>query len=793
MAENILRLIRWTVNKIGAGTLVGLVLLLVLLSSVVWWLNQFSGRFASPSLGSTTLLALLLGWLLARSRLPGWLAAILAALAGLMVVVLLVGELVSPLLALAQSIFSLMRELRFWRPGQPLPDESLILVLAQDLGLRLADLALRALFWARRLLRGASGFDAQAAGLVWGLVLWCAAAWASWGVRRRDQPLLAALPAVGIAAASLAFAREQLFYLVPAFGATLGLLAWSQYTRRSQDWQRQSVDYATDIPFDLTLWAGAIVVGVGGLALVAAIPSPHQAVRLTRSLLVTRSQTAENLGQSLGLSPGTGLTQPVGKAGLLPRLHLLGSGPELSQRVIYLVRVLEPSGQLAASSITDLPVEGHLYWRAVAYDVYDGRGWSTSPTTANAYAGGEGPPLPEQLGTYYWIEQEIQAVGDAGRQVVQAGDLYRLDQPFTTDQRTAPPDELDVFGARLDRPPSAGEYRAVSGLLAPSQEELTAAGYDYPLWVAARYLALPPDLPPRLQELANDITAGKATPYERAKAIEAYLRLIPYTLDVPAPPPGRDVADYYLFDLRRGYCDYAATAMAVMARAVGLPSRLVVGYAPGSYDPDIQRVVITEAEAHSWPEIYFSDVGWVRFEPTGGRAPSLLPEPPASVTASEPPALSAEPAQPGLLDSVWLALAGLVVLVLAAWGWYRWRLAWRSGAEALTVIYTQLRRLGRRLGAPDYPGLTPAEVAAGVDSQVKRLEESGRWMESFAPIGDETRRLVALYMQAIYSPYTPNPAEVNAARALWWKLRWRFWLFTLAPGRRDISHSDSSD
>jgi transglutaminase-like putative cysteine protease len=641
-------------------------------------------------------------------------------------------------------------------------------------------------------LGGAPGFDAQAAGLVWGLLLWCAAAWAAWGVRRRNQPLLAALPAVVILAASLAFAREQLLYLALPFGAVLGLLAWSQYARRSQNWQQHGVDYAADIPFDLTLWTGALVVLVGGLAMLAAIPSPHQAVRLTRSLLVIRSQSAENLGQSLGLSPGAGQARPVGRPGVLPRLHLLGSGPELSQRVIFLVRVAEPSDGLVPPGGVDYPAE-RLYWEGVAYDVYDGRGWSTSPTTANAHGGGEGPPFPEQAGSYYWVEQEIQAVGEAGQQVIQAGDLYRLDQPYEIDLRAAPPGELDVFGARLDRPPGAGVYRAVSGLAAPSQAELASAGYDYPQWIAERYLALPPDLPPRLKEMAQEITAGKVTPYERAQAIEAYLRSIPYTLDLPAPPPGRDVADYYLFELRRGYCDYAATAMAVLARLVGLPSRLVVGYAPGSYDPSTGRVVITEAEAHSWPEIYFSAVGWVRFEPTGGRAPNILPEAPVSVTGPEPLAPASTPVRPATRDFLWLSLAGLAVLALAVLVLRRFRIARSGGAAALTAIYAQLRQAGRRLGAPDYPGLTPADIAAGVGFQFKRLEDTGRWKAVFAPAGDETHRLVALYSQAIYSPQAPGLVEVGEARAIWRKLRWRLWLILLTLRSSDFSRSKQND
>ena len=80
-------------------------------------------------------------------------------------------------------------------------------------------------------------------------------------------------------------------------------------------------------------------------------------------------------------------------------------------------------------------------------------------------------------------------------------------------------------------------------------------------------------------------TATEATPYDRARAIELYLRTIPYSLDVPIPPAEHDVVDYFLFDLRRGYCDYYATAMAMLPRAAGLPAHVAVGYAAGDYDP----------------------------------------------------------------------------------------------------------------------------------------------------------------------------------------------------------------
>ena len=86
------------------------------------------------------------------------------------------------------------------------------------------------------------------------------------------------------------------------------------------------------------------------------------------------------------------------------------------------------------------------------------------------------------------------------------------------------------------------------------------------------------------------------------------------------PPEGlSDVADYFLFDLQRGYCDYYATAFVVLARLAGLPTRFVTGFAPGNWSMNEQLWIVTEADAHSWPEVYFPEVGWVPFEPTGGR------------------------------------------------------------------------------------------------------------------------------------------------------------------------------
>lgn len=99
---------------------------------------------------------------------------------------------------------------------------------------------------------------------------------------------------------------------------------------------------------------------------------------------------------------------------------------------------------------------------------------------------------------------------------------------------------------------------------------------------------------------------------------------------------------YVLFDIRQGYCDYYASAMAVMARALGIPARVVSGYAQGEWMPD-GRYRVRQRDAHTWVEIYFPGFGWVEFEPTAAQPSILRPQRPISPTPT--------PAAPGPIDS----------------------------------------------------------------------------------------------------------------------------------------------
>jgi hypothetical protein len=147
-------------------------------------------------------------------------------------------------------------------------------------------------------------------------------------------------------------------------------------------------------------------------------------------------------------------------------------------------------------------------------------------------------------------------------------------------------------------------------------ELLQNQGTDYPLWVTDRYLDLSDDVPLRVRVLALTETAGSSSQFEKVVRVREYLRNITYSQDIQAPPPGRDALEFFLFGQKAGYSDYFGSAMAVLLRASGVPTRLAIGYGTGDYDQQLRAYVVRESDAHAWTEVYFPDFGWVPFEPT---------------------------------------------------------------------------------------------------------------------------------------------------------------------------------
>jgi hypothetical protein len=236
------------------------------------------------------------------------------------------------------------------------------------------------------------------------------------------------------------------------------------------------------------------------------------------------------------------------------------------------------------------------------------------------------------------------------------------------------------------------------------------------------YLQLQPEVPERVALLAREVIEGGDTPYDRAVRLEQYLQGFPYTLDVSRPPRDRDVADYFLFELGEGYCDYFATTFVVMARLVGIPSRLAVGYVGGEIDPDDGARVVMEANGHAWPEVYFPGWGWVRFEPTGGRAevePLMeeIVEPPVADLPERPVRRRGFPFWIGWL---FVVTAGGVFL------WWRQTRRW-FGPQDLPQAWELLLEEGVRLGVPRRSDQTIVEYTSLIAETLAQRADARRW------------------------------------------------------------------
>ena len=160
-------------------------------------------------------------------------------------------------------------------------------------------------------------------------------------------------------------------------------------------------------------------------------------------------------------------------------------------------------------------------------------------------------------------------------------------------------------------------YEATSDIAKPSADELRKAGLNYPPQISGTYLHFS-QLDPRIPRLAADITRLAKNDYDKAAAIENYLKTrFGYTLQLPQTTVKDPLANF-LFERKQGHCEYFASSMAVMLRTLGIPSRVVNGFRSDEFNDITGNYVVRAKDAHSWVEAYFAGYGWQTFDPTPG-------------------------------------------------------------------------------------------------------------------------------------------------------------------------------
>jgi protein-glutamine gamma-glutamyltransferase len=167
----------------------------------------------------------------------------------------------------------------------------------------------------------------------------------------------------------------------------------------------------------------------------------------------------------------------------------------------------------------------------------------------------------------------------------------------------------------LDPEHPVSRYEATSDISQPSPGQLRTASNDYPPEILLNYLQLP-RVDDRVPSLAKQITASADNNYDKAAAVERYLRThFGYTLQLPRTVP-RDPVANFLFERKQGHCEYFASAMAIMLRTLGIPSRVVNGFRTGEFNDLTSQYLVRGSNAHSWVEAYFPGYGWISFDPT---------------------------------------------------------------------------------------------------------------------------------------------------------------------------------
>lgn len=441
------------------------------------------------------------------------------------------------------------------------------------------------------------------------------------------------------------------------------------------------------------------------------------------------------------------------------------------------------------------------YWRVETKDVYTGKGWIKS---------GE-PEYDVQRNNYISLETfSDQVETEKFRAILSFQDGNRMEKliyPYGISRVETKQDvtlllnersgeirtQIDNEGTPLDT------YTITYEKPSFAIDKLREASMKDPQNINKRYTQLPGSLPERVGELAKEITVEEDNRYDKAQEIESYFSSNGFTYqisNVPVPEEEQDYVDQFLFESKAGYCDNYSTSMVVMLRTLDIPARWVKGFTSGEKiaanvggtNNSYNVYEVTNANAHSWVEVYFPEIGWVPFEPTQGfsnstefqlnldraqqddtlQAPEST-ETPQSQKQNQPEpnkmeeqTQSAEESTSGFTVNWWYVLIGVAVLLFIVYLLYRTRFRWKTAylgmklnskndAKTYQETYHHLLKVLNYNGFPKKPDTTLREYAHRVDSHYNT---------------DAMRQLTSYYEQILYKN-EPGEQETAGLSQLW--------------------------
>lgn len=452
------------------------------------------------------------------------------------------------------------------------------------------------------------------------LCVMCALAWyigyvSAWSVFRHHQPWGAILPAGAALLANLFYAPPQSgLYLMLFLLAALLLLVRTTLLKRQQTWSAYAVRFANDIGLDFLTY-GLIFSGL--IILLAWIipptaPGPAWLGFIYERVREPWENVQDDVTRAFSNVRGTDNAAPTTFFG---NSLTMGGPIRLGDREVF--QIQSPYGR---------------YWRAVVFDTYSGVGWTSRAQESADFLIGDPRMVTMPMEKRKVITQTVEVRLPTDNLVISASQPVRVneavDGKYTVGRTMSGEAYLDLHQLRLLKTVKLGDqYVLASSISAADEKSLRSAGTQIPPYIRDVYLQLPPSVTDRTRQLALNLTANETNTYDKARAIETYLRQhITYNATVDPVPAGWDGVDYVLFERPEGYCNYYASAMAVMARSIGIPARVASGYAVGSASDD-GFYHVSEANAHSWPELYLGELGWVEFEPTSAQPEISRPVP----------------------------------------------------------------------------------------------------------------------------------------------------------------------
>jgi protein-glutamine gamma-glutamyltransferase len=437
---------------------------------------------------------------------------------------------------------------------------------------------------------------------------------------------------------------------------------------------------------------------------------------------------------------------------------------------------LRARGQLSDDVVFRVRAEWPALWRAQAFDTFDGTSWTASRARWRSLQASAPGSYEIQSAAPGWdptLTQTFYLDGQQPNVLFAAANAHRIFFPSGGLQM----DQDGVIRSPILLDPGT-VYSVESVVPAATPDELRAVGpFESSQRVFARYLQVPDDLPQRDRTLAAQITATARTEYDAVDAVQTWLDTnTTYDLSVPRQPDGVDAVDWFLFDSRRGFCEHIASAMALLLRGAGIPTRVVTGYGPGERNPLTGYFEVRQSNAHAWVEVWYPRYGWIPYDPTFGVP--MAAQPWGSLVGQEifqvlGRVLGAVPdpvrrAVGASVHAVAGALLGIgnvwpfaLLVVGAAGGWILWRRRRRPrrdrAPDDIGRAYEDLVETLAAAGVPRDPSRTPAELLT------RASEDPAIGRELILSAGV----VVRTFERARYAPSheRPDPVEVARARA----------------------------